>query len=203
MSAMELHIDHLAALVNIGHQLNIRNVYSEHSNLTQRLALDEERDRNYVLTELVCQMRTSVAYRYSERAPLISDVPEVHMVRIPLDTIADLAQAIHCFGRIPIRRRHLEQLRRLPPSMDRATIGSRRTSTTSRRTTPPQMGPFRNTYRLVLPSSTRRPLMARPGTAPRIRQQTHDPRIPNPMARHLPPTRRRSTPNRWMQPRRR
>jgi hypothetical protein len=45
MSAMELHIDHLAALVNIGHQLDIRNVYSEHSNLTQRLALDEERDR--------------------------------------------------------------------------------------------------------------------------------------------------------------
>jgi hypothetical protein len=94
MSAMELHIDHLAVLVNIGHQLDVRNVYSEHSNLTQRLALDEERDRNYVLTELVCQMRTSVAYRYSEKAPFIAEVPEVHMVRIPLDTIADLAQAL-------------------------------------------------------------------------------------------------------------
>jgi hypothetical protein len=94
MSAMELHIDHLAALVNIGHQLDVRNVYSEHSNLTQRLALDDERDRNYVLTELVCQMRTSVAYRYSEKAPLISEVPDVHMVLIPLDTIADLAQAL-------------------------------------------------------------------------------------------------------------
>ena len=81
MSAMELHIDHLAALVNIGHQLDIRNVYSEHSNLTQRLSLDEERDRNYVLTELVCQMTTSVAYRYSEKAPLISEVPEVRIVR--------------------------------------------------------------------------------------------------------------------------
>jgi hypothetical protein len=35
MSAYELPIDHLAALVNIGHQLDVRNVYSEHSNLTQ------------------------------------------------------------------------------------------------------------------------------------------------------------------------
>ena len=94
MSAYELPIDHLAALVNIGHQLDIRNVYSEHSNLTQRLALDDEGDRTYVLTELVCQMTTSVAYRYSEKAPLISEVPSVKLTRIPLDTIADLAQAI-------------------------------------------------------------------------------------------------------------
>ena len=94
MSAYELPIDHLAALVNIGHQLEIRNVYSEHSNLTQRLALHDEGDRTYVLTELVCQMTTSVAYRYSERAPLISEVPEIKLTRIPLETIADLAQAI-------------------------------------------------------------------------------------------------------------
>ena len=94
MSAYELPIDHLAALVNIGHQLDIRNVYSDHSNLTQRLALHDEGDRTYVLTELVCQMTTSVAYRYSEKAPLISEVPSVKLTRIPLDTIADLAQAI-------------------------------------------------------------------------------------------------------------
>ena len=94
MSAYELPIDHLAALVNIGHQLDIRNVYSEHSNLTQRLALHDEGDRTYVLTELVCQMTTSVAYRYSEKAPLIGEVPEVRMTLIPLETIADLAQAI-------------------------------------------------------------------------------------------------------------
>jgi hypothetical protein len=94
MSAIELHLDHLAALVNIGHQLDIRNVYSEHSNLAQRLALDDGRDRHYVLTELVREMQTSVAYRYSEKAPFIFDVPEARMIRIPLDSIADLAQAL-------------------------------------------------------------------------------------------------------------
>jgi hypothetical protein len=39
-------------------------------------------------------MTNSVAHRYSEKAPLISEGPSVKLTRIPLETIADLAQAI-------------------------------------------------------------------------------------------------------------
>jgi hypothetical protein len=97
MSAIELQKDHLVALVNIGLQLDIRNVYDEHRNLTQRLDLNEQEDRTYVLTELITQMRTSIAYRYDEGTPHASQplpVSAGRAIPIPLHTIGDVAQAL-------------------------------------------------------------------------------------------------------------
>jgi hypothetical protein len=94
MSAMELQKDHLVALVNIGLQLDIRNVYDEHRNLTRRLDLNEEEDRTYVLTELISQMRTSIAYRYDEGTPHASPVSAGRAISIPLRSIGDVAKAL-------------------------------------------------------------------------------------------------------------
>ena len=41
MSSFILPIDHIGYLVNLGYQLEIHSVHNEHSNLTQRLSLDE------------------------------------------------------------------------------------------------------------------------------------------------------------------
>ena len=61
MSAYILTNDHLAYLVNLGYQLQIRGVHDGTSD--QGLSLDDEHDRNYVFNELATQNRTSVAYR--------------------------------------------------------------------------------------------------------------------------------------------
>ncbi len=58
---------------------------------------------------------------------------------------------------LPIRRRHVEQLRRLPLRVDGTTCRPRRTSPHPRRTDPLPLGTLRRTHRLVLPRSTRRP----------------------------------------------
>jgi hypothetical protein len=94
MSAFELDTDHLAALVNIGSQLTITYVHDEHANVSHQLDLTSEHDRAYVLSELISQMRTSVAHRYTETAITVENVPTVRFTHIPLETITHIAQAL-------------------------------------------------------------------------------------------------------------
>ena len=92
MSAYILPNDHLAYLVNLGYQLQIRGVHNGTS--YQSLYLDDEHDRSYVFNELAAQNRTSVAYRYSEPVNPASETPTIKLPTVTFNNLAQFAQAL-------------------------------------------------------------------------------------------------------------
>lgn len=98
MSAYVLSWDHIAALVNIGYQLDLRGVTVH--NGYQTLALHDEHDRSYVAAELMAQNRTSGAHRYREQVIPVTDVPSFRLPPTRIHDLAGYAQAlqwINCY----------------------------------------------------------------------------------------------------------
>jgi 5'-3' exonuclease len=94
MSSFILPLDHIGYLVNLGYQLDIHTVYNEHSNVAQRLNLDDETDRRYVTSELMAANNTSVHARYGDQLRHVTDVPEVRLPQVAFNNLAQFAQAL-------------------------------------------------------------------------------------------------------------
>ena len=92
MSSFILPNDHIAYLVNLGYQLDIRGVTIGDS--YQSLALYDEHDRRYVTAELLAANRTSVATRYREPVDPAADVPSVANQKVVFKNLAQFAQAL-------------------------------------------------------------------------------------------------------------